>query len=118
MAISIYYGGVSLGSSRDFSGGIGWKDIAGNLVAFEAINGVRLEVRVSTADYHGRADLTVAVLAHDRKVEIGDHPSLGSVSLSISGSRLRNLEGALIHALYLLDSKLAENGLSEASKGG
>jgi len=97
-----------LASKRDYSGGIGWKDVAGNLVAFEAINGCRLEVRITTADYHGRVDMTVAVVANDRKAENGDLPPLASVSVSVSGSRLRSLEGALIHALYLLDSKLAE----------
>jgi hypothetical protein len=80
-------------------------------VAFEAINGVRLELRISTADYHGRADLAVAALAHSRKVEIGDQPPLGSVSVTISGTRLQSLEGALIHALYLLDAQLAEHEL-------
>jgi len=98
-----------LGSNRDSSGGIGWKDVAGNLVAFEAINGVRLEVRMSTTDYHGRADITLTAIAHDRKGEIGDLPPLASVSVSIMGTRLRSLEGAVIHALYLLDGKIASD---------
>jgi len=106
-----------LASNRDLSGGLGWKDVMGNLAAFEAINGVRLEIRMSTADYHGRADLAVAVLAHDRKAQTGDQSPLASVSVSISGSRLRSLEGALIHALYLLDSKLAERELSANPTG-
>jgi hypothetical protein len=100
-----------LASKVDLSSGLGWKDVAGNLVAFEAINGVRLELRISTADHHGRADLAVAALAHNRKAEIGGQPPLGSVSVTISGTRLKSLEGALIHALYLLDAQLAEREL-------
>jgi len=107
-----------LASSRGTSNGADWRDVAGNLVAFEAINGVRLEIRVATTDYHGRADLSVEVVAHDRKVEIGAAPSLGSVRLTCSAMRLKSLEGALIHALYLLDSQLAEHELGTEVKEG
>jgi len=106
-----------LASNRDFSGGIGWKDVAGNLVAFEAINGCRLEIRISTTDYHGRADLQVAAIAHDRKAEIGDLPPLASANVTIMGTRLKSLEGALIHALYVLDSQLAEAELRKTAGG-
>jgi len=106
-----------LASNRDSSTGIGWRDVAGNLVAFEAINNVRLEIRMSTTDDGGRADLVIVVLAHARNVPIGDQPSLASVRLTISSMRLKSLEGALIHALYLLDSRLAEHEL-DATKGG
>jgi len=100
------------GSSKN----VEWKDVAGNLVAFEAINGCRLEIRMSTADYHGRADLAVEVLAHDRKVETGDQPSLASVRLTCSGSRLKTLEALLIHALYQLDFQLGERAFADAVK--
>lgn len=106
-----------MGSNRDSLSGLGWKDVAGNLVAFEAINGVRLEIRLSTADYHGRADLAVTAIAHDRKGEIGDLPPLGSASVTILGTRLKSLEGALIHALYVLDAQFAENALIEIERG-
>lgn len=97
--------------SRGSSNSADWKDVAGNLVAFEAINGVRLEIRVSTSDNQGRADLTVAVIAHDRRAPIGEAPPWGSVSVKCSATRLRTLEGALIHALYLMDSTLARTEL-------
>jgi len=106
-----------LASKQALSSGLGWKDVAGNLVAFEAINGCRLEVRLSTADHYGRADLRIVVLAHDRKEEIGEAAPLASVNVSVWGTRLTSLEGALIHALYLLDSKLAENELGGFSSG-
>ena len=91
--------------------------MAGNLVAFEAINGCRLEIRMSTADYHGRADLAVTAIAHSRKAEIGDLPPLASASVTIMGTRLKSLEGALIHALYVLDARFAEIALSEIEGG-
>lgn len=76
------------------------------MVAFEAINAVRLEVRMSTTDHRGRADLRVTVLAHSMLDAIGVVPPLASVSVTCSGTHLRTMEGALIHALYLLDAKL------------
>lgn len=102
-----------MASSRDRSSGLGWKDVAGNLVAFEAINNVRLEIRLSTADYHGRADLAIVAIAHDRSRPIGEVLPLGSANVTILGTRLQCLEGALIHALYQLDSQIAESVLGE-----
>lgn len=100
-----------MASSRPLSAGVDWKDVAGNLVAFESMNGVRLEIRMSTADYHGRADLAVTVIAHNREVEIGEAPPLASVNATCSATRLKSLEALLIHALYTLDGRLAENEL-------
>jgi hypothetical protein len=97
-----------LASNRDSSRSADWRDVAGNLVAFEAMNNVRLEIRMSTTDDHGRADLAITVVAHDRKVLVGDQPPLGSVSVTCSGTRLRTMEAAVIHALYLLDGWLAK----------
>ena len=79
-----------------------------NIVAFETMNQVRLELRLSVVDRRGRADIVIAALAHDRNHEIGEVPPLGSVSVSCLGSRLRSLDAALIHALYQLDSNIAE----------
>jgi hypothetical protein len=105
-----------LASSRISSNAPDWQDVAANLIAFEAMNNVRLEMRVSTADDHGLADLLVTVAAHERTVEIGDQPSLGSVSVKCSGTRLKSLEACTIHALYLLDSKLARLELEGSIK--
>jgi len=69
-----------------------------NIVAFETMNQVRLELRMSVVDRRGRADIVIAALAHDRNHEIGEVPPLGSVSVSCLGSRLRSLDAALIHA--------------------
>jgi hypothetical protein len=98
---------LSLASSRDSSSGADWKDVAGNIVAFEAINDVQLEIRVGSTTHRGKADLQVAVIAHSREISIGEAPSLASASVTCSGTRLKSLEGVLIHALYLLDAQLA-----------
>lgn len=100
-----------MAQSRISSNSVDWKDVAGNLVAFEAINGVRLEVRISTADHHGRADVAVAVIAHDARKEIGEVPPWASVSVRCSAIRLKTLEGVIIHALYLMDAQLASTEL-------
>lgn len=97
-----------MASNRDSSRSADWRDVVGNLVAFEAINGVRLEIRMSTTDHHGRADLLILVMAHDKDKEIGEVPSLASVSVTCSATRLRTMEAALIHALYSLDGQLAK----------
>lgn len=83
-----------------------WRDVAGNIVAFEVMNGVRLEIKVTTVDHRGRADLSVGVWAFDRKDETGDPKVLASVCVTCSATRLKTLEGVLIHALYMMDAKL------------
>lgn len=100
-----------MASSRSSSNSADWKDVVGNLVAFEAINGVRLEIRMSTGDHGGRADLCVSVLAHDPKKGIGVAPPLASANVTCSATRLRTMEGVLIHALYVLDAQLGEQEL-------
>jgi len=105
-----------LAASRISSNSPDWEDVAVNLIAFEAMNNVRLEMRVSTADHHGLADLAVTVIAHDRTAEIGVVPPLASASVTCSGSRLKSLEAVAIHALYKLDSQLALNELDGTVK--
>lgn len=88
-------------------------DVLANIVAFEAMNNVRIEIRMSAGDRHGRADMLITMTAHDRNAPIGDRPSLGSASMSYLGLRLASLEAALIRGLYQLDSMLADNELRE-----
>ena len=77
------------------------------LVAFEAINSVRLEIRLSVEDRKGAADVCATVVAHSRKVEIGEAPPLGSVSADLTTMNRKTLEDALIQLLYRLDGQLA-----------
>ena len=105
-----------MGSRDGWSTGLGTVDVMMNIVAFEILNSVRLEIRLSVVDRHGRADLAIAALAHDRAVEIGEAPPLASASVTCLGTRLTTLEAALIHALYMLDGQLAKNELGAEPK--
>lgn len=78
-----------------------------NIVAFEAINNVWVDLRMVVGDHRGGADIQITATAMPRGVAIGDQPPLGSVNVSCSGTRLKSLEAALIHTMYLLDGQLA-----------
>jgi len=95
-----------LATKQNASNGPDWRDVAGNIVAFEAMSGVRVEIRLSTTDYRGRADIAITALAHQVGKEIGEALPLASVSVRCSGTKLRTVDAALIHALYLLDGQL------------
>jgi hypothetical protein len=87
------------------------------MLAFETMNKVRLEVRISRVDVGERSDLGIAMLAHPQGVEIGDQPPLASVSVRCSAMNLKTLDAAVLAALYRLDFQLALNELeSEAPK--
>jgi hypothetical protein len=82
-----------------------------NIVAFEALNDVRIEVRMSVGDRNGEADVRLVALAHNRNLPVGEAPPLASASLSCSGSRLLTMDAALIHLMYMLDGQLAFDAL-------
>ncbi len=86
--------------------------MAGNIEAFEAINKVKIELRMSTKRTRGVGDLVIMVAAHSQAIEIGEAPSLASVSVTCSATGLKTIEAALIHALYLLDARLEGNALA------
>lgn len=98
-----------MASGKHYRDGIGTVDVAMVVSAFEAINNLQVEVRLSVADRHGAADVVIVALASRRDVPIGEAPPLASVQLSCSDSNLTTLDAAIIHALYLLDSRLAKN---------
>ena len=100
-----------MGLRDRWSSGIDLVDVAMNMVAFEVMNNVRMEVRLTVVNRKGEADILIAALAHDRSVPTGDLPPLASVNVSCLGTRLQSLEAALIHALYMLDGQLAKNEL-------
>lgn len=95
--------------------GIGIVDVAINVTAFEVMNNVRVEVRLSCIDRHGRPDIQMVAIAHRRDVPIGDGSPLASVTLTCLASRLTTVDAALIHALYQLDSMLAHNEMQTGS---
>jgi hypothetical protein len=87
-----------------------------NLVAFEVMNNVRITVRLTVVDFHGRADIRLGLEAHRREEDSRAVPPLASVSLSCSGLRLKKLEAALIRGLYMLDSQLVSSDVDEGPK--
>jgi len=86
-------------------------DVVGNLMAFEAMNNVRLELRLASMLRHGKPDLAVTALAFPKLEESMEQPHLALVRLTCSALNLRTLDAALIHALYLLDGQIASNEL-------
>lgn len=91
-------------------------DVTMTMVAFETINNVRLEVRMSRVHEGGKSDLALTVLAHEPTRGIGEAPPLGSVNVKCSALNLRTLESAVIHALYQLDSQLAAHEFASVLK--
>ena len=77
------------------------------LLAFESINNLQIEIRLSREEEGEKSEMLCVVVAHPRGQPIGEVPPLASVSVKCSALNLRTLESAVIHALYLLDSKLA-----------
>jgi hypothetical protein len=78
------------------------------MLAFEAMNKLRLEVRMMRVDDGQASDLLIAVVAHPPTGEIGEVPPLASASVRCSGMNLKTLDSAVLAALYRLDFKLAE----------
>lgn len=93
-----------------------WQDVALLLAAFESINQVKLDVRLTVEDRLGRGDLAVEAWATSRETGGADPTFLASASVSTLGSGLVSLESAVIHALYLLDAKMAEGEFAKVIK--
>lgn len=86
------------------------------IVAFQAINNVRVEMRLSAGDWQGRADVRLTMVAHPLEGEIGEVVPLGSVSLNLLATNLRTMDAALIHGLYVLDARLASGEFASIIK--
>lgn len=105
-----------MGSKKFSQEGIMMVDVAMNMTAFEVMNDVKVELRLSTVARHGRSDIQLTGVAHSRAGEIGELPPLASVSVTCLATNLTSTDAALIHVLYLLDGQLAERemlGLGE-----
>jgi hypothetical protein len=73
-------------------------------------------MRVSLTRPGEKPDLVVALIAHEWEVEIGEVPSLASVSVRCLDTNLKNLRDVVTHALYLLDSRLAWGEMAESTE--
>jgi len=105
-----------LGRNDVWKSGIDLVDVAMNIVAFETMNQVKLEMRLSVGDRQGRACVLIEAQAHSRNPENGEAPPLASVNVNCLALNLRSLDAALIHALYLLDGKLADEQIGGVAK--
>lgn len=105
-----------MGSRDVWKNGIGVVDVAMNMVAFETMNNVKIELRMSVGDRGGRACVLITALAHARDQEIGEVLPLASVNVNCLATNLQTLDAALIHALYMLDGQLVENELGTKVK--
>lgn len=98
-----------MGRNDVWRSGLDLTDVAMNIAAFEQMNQVKIEMRLSVGDRQGRACVLVTAAAHQRDLDIGEAPSSASVSVNCLALNLRSLDAALIHALYLLDGQLDNN---------
>jgi hypothetical protein len=93
------------------------QDITALVTAFEAINRVKLEIRMGRSESSRVPDLAVTMVAVEWLPDGGEARSLVSVSLNCLSTNLTSLAAVVTHGLYLLDGKLAAFELSgEAPK--
>lgn len=107
-------GVLQLAQSRISSNNPDVIDVTMVMLAFESMNRVRLEVRLSRVDVAEASDLAITVVAHPMEGEIGEVVPLASVSVRCSAMNLRTLDSAVLAALYQLDFKLAEHEFASA----
>lgn len=92
------------------------EDVTVTLHAFEHINQVRVNIRLTTKTEGRNSDLTILAECWEKQPLIGEAKFLASVSATCLALNLRTLDAAVIHVLYLLDGKLAEEEFANAAK--
>jgi len=85
------------------------EDLIVTLHAFEQINQVRVNIRLTSTKAKGISDIVILAEAWDTAGPELDPKYLGSVSVTCLATNLRTWPAALIHTMYLLDGKLAED---------
>lgn len=101
-------GGVPLASSRFSSSRPDAVDVRYAVQAFQHINQVRIEIRMSLMELEGEPVFALEMVAHDLKKEVGDQPSLASVKSKIGYRERHQMEAVILQGLYKLDGELAE----------
>ena len=82
-------------------------DVLDLLYHYEELNTVRLDVELKVQRFPRGPELVVAVAVWEAGVKPTDLPLLASVSVRCLATNLKGIRGAVTHALYLADSKLA-----------
>jgi len=84
-------------------------DLVDMLSAYEDQNRVRVRWTMELPQRSPHPDILVTVEAYERRQESGVVQPLASANVTCLATGLRDLASVLIHALYLLDSRLAEH---------
>lgn len=89
-------------------------DVAMVILAFEDMNKVCIEIRLSRVGSGEKRDIGVTAIAHPEAGAIGDLPPLASVSVTCSATHLKTLDSVVLACLYRLDHQLAFNEFAAA----
>jgi hypothetical protein len=100
-------GGVKLAQSRGSSATADLLDVAMCIRAFEEMNGCRVIVEVSSGKAGAWEDVILQALAMSSVDDPMGVRVLASVQSTLSATRLRTFDAALMHILYMLDGQLA-----------
>lgn len=92
---------------RGYSPGVDLVDIAAVLAAFEAINSVRLSIRLGLVKEETRDTLYATLEAFEGTHESGEVITLASVRLRLGFPSPQTMEAAILQGLYRLDADLA-----------
>jgi len=91
-------------------------DLVDMLIGFEAQNKVRVKLIAELPFPLVRGDLEVTVVAYPVSAPSSEAKPLACASVTCLATGLRDLANVLIHALYLLDSQLADLELGSAEQ--
>jgi hypothetical protein len=105
-------GGVSLGLKKGSSETLGLLDVAATLEAFETINACRIWLKMTILPRRGNSLIAMEATAERPGTPAAEAQHLVSVSLTFSPSEYQSLDAAAFRLLYMLDGRLADQGLS------
>lgn len=98
---------IPLASKQPLSNVLDVRDVIYLLEAFEELNSCILSVSFSLTRKAGKEDLKVEIVASSTRSANVDPARLASVNSSLSALNTLSMEGATMHALYLMDAELA-----------
>lgn len=103
-----------LASSRGSMNMPDLQDVAAVLEGFEEVNTCRIQVTLELKGQGLLRHLLVGAVAYDRRETAGEVTTLASVSVTSLASNLKNVTAVVIHALYMLDGKIAYQEMQSA----
>lgn len=103
-----------MASSRGTSNGPDVRDITATMIAFEAINKVRLQVLMGVTQDKHRTVLACEAVAWPVEPESGEVQPLASAKCLIGLSDRRTVDAVILQLMYKLDAELAEEEFRRA----